>query len=77
MMQIYTNGTYAAAMHRVVLPSTAKRLSAGFFTFPNMDATIAPLPAMITKDRPQQYEATTPRQFISRKFEAVGGSRSK
>lgn len=55
MMKVYTNGAYAAALHRVVLPSPAKRLSAAFFTFPNMDATIAPLPAMITKDRTQQY----------------------
>ncbi len=71
VMQMYTNGAYTAAMHRVLLTSPAKRLSAAFFMFPNMDATIVPLPALITKGRPQQYEATTPRQFISSKFEAV------
>lgn len=70
-MKIYTNGAYSAAMHRVVLASPAMRLSAVFFAFPNMDATIAPLPAMVTADRPQQYQATTPRQFISMKFQAA------
>jgi isopenicillin N synthase-like dioxygenase len=55
MMQVWSNDTYKAAVHRVKAMTKSKRYSIPFFLNPAANANISPLPTVITDEQPQRY----------------------
>lgn len=58
IMAIWSNGTWADTMHRVVYPETTAarpRISLPFFQSPNRDAMIQPVPTRVGPDRPALF----------------------
>ncbi|KAG8502261.1 hypothetical protein CXB51_002058 [Gossypium anomalum] len=59
MLQIWSNGRYKSAEHRVRTTSTKSRVSIPIFTCPQSTQKIAPLPQVVKKDGIARY-----REFI-------------
>lgn len=57
MMQVWSNDTYTAAVHRVQAMTTSKRYSIPFFLNPSAEALVSPLPSVVTPQRPKRYSA--------------------
>ncbi|MEH6567459.1 MAG: 2OG-Fe(II) oxygenase family protein [Halioglobus sp.] len=55
MMQVWSNDTYKAAVHRVQAMTNSKRYSVPFFLNPAANAQISPLPTVITDEQPNRY----------------------
>lgn len=55
MMQVWSNDTYKAAVHRVQAMTTSKRYSIPFFLNPAASAQISPLPTVVTHEQPSLY----------------------
>jgi isopenicillin N synthase-like dioxygenase len=55
MMQVWSNDTYTAAVHRVQAMTRSKRYSIPFFLNPAAHAHIGPLPTVISDQRPALY----------------------
>lgn len=55
MMQVWSNDTYKAAVHRVQPMTSSKRYSIPFFLNPAASAQISPLPTVITDAQPKLY----------------------
>lgn len=56
MMQVWSNDRFTAALHRVAPRTAAQRYSLPYFFNPTYSTDYAPLPGMITSDRPARYE---------------------
>ena len=54
-MQIITNGIYPSIEHRATVNSEKERISVATFYGPNMQAMLAPVPSLVTEERPAQY----------------------
>lgn len=54
-MQVLSNGNYKSVEHRVVVNSSAERVSLAFFYNPKGDKTIEPALELITPELPAQY----------------------
>ncbi|MDQ8205471.1 2OG-Fe(II) oxygenase family protein [Pelagicoccus sp. SDUM812003] len=70
----WTNDVYRSTAHRVqVRPSAAKsgRLSIAFFSDPDPDVVIDPLPSCISEDNPSRYAAITAEEHINAKIAAT------
>ena len=60
MMQAWTNDRYRAAIHRVVPMTTQRRFSIPYFSNPQRDAIIEPIPELCTagpRYRPIQWRS--------------------
>lgn len=57
IVQVWSNDSYHAALHRVVASSDIPRFSAPFFFNPAYRANYEPLPSTITADHPAHYRA--------------------
>lgn len=55
VLQITTNGIYASIEHRATVNSEKERISLATFYGPNMQATLAPAPSLVTPERPAQF----------------------
>lgn len=69
MMQVWSNDRYRAALHRVQAMETSKRYSIPFFFNPPAEAQIAPLPSMVTEDRPCRYRCIDWAEFRGKRSE--------
>ncbi len=63
MIQVWSNDQYRAALHRVITNPSAARYSVPFFLNPSWEATYAPLPGTITRERPARYRPIAWREF--------------
>jgi len=54
-LQIITNGIYPSIEHRATVNSEKERISVATFYGPNMQAMLAPVPSLVTEERPAQY----------------------
>lgn len=57
--QVLSNGVYKSVEHRVMVSSTAERLSMAFFYNPRSDMPLAPIAELITSERPALYQPMT------------------
>lgn len=55
MMQVWSNDRYRAAVHRVRAMETSDRYSVPFFFNPAADASIEPLPSVVSANTPARY----------------------
>lgn len=56
IVQVWSNDQYVAALHRVVASAKKERFSIPFFLSPDYRTNYAPVPTMITDDRPARYK---------------------
>lgn len=56
MMQVWSNDTYKAAIHRVLAMDSRERYSIPFFFNPAADCKVCPLPSVIGDERPALYD---------------------
>lgn len=57
IVQVWSNDQYVAALHRVIASAEKARFSIPFFLSPNFRTNYAPVPTMITDERPARYKA--------------------
>jgi len=57
MMQVLSNDTYRAAMHRVVAMVDRDRYSIPFFFNPAAATEVSPLPSVVSEERPSRYRS--------------------
>ncbi|KAJ4764191.1 2-oxoglutarate (2OG) and Fe(II)-dependent oxygenase superfamily protein [Rhynchospora pubera] len=57
--QVLSNGAYKSVEHRVMVSSTAERLSMAFFYNPCSDIPLAPIPQLVMPDRPPLFQPMT------------------
>ena len=50
LMQILSNGEYSSIEHRAMVNPKKERLSIAGFYYPNMKATVGPLPDLVKED---------------------------
>ena len=55
MMQVWSNDIYQAAVHRVLAMKDRDRYSIPFFFNPSANTKVAPLPSVVSGDRPARY----------------------
>ncbi|ODN05901.1 hypothetical protein Ocin01_00781 [Orchesella cincta] len=55
MMQVWSNGTFKAPVHRVLANSESERLSVPFFFNPSYETTVEPLDQCVSNDIPRHY----------------------
>jgi isopenicillin N synthase-like dioxygenase len=55
MMQVWSNDIYQAAIHRVLAMSESDRFSIPFFFNPSASTDVAPLPSVVSRERPARY----------------------
>lgn len=55
MMQVWSNDTYQAAIHRVLAMERCDRYSIPFFFNPAADTRVGPLPSVVSESRPGRY----------------------
>lgn len=65
LMQYWTNDIFRSTRHRVGIPSDKARLgrdrySIAFFSHPNDDVDVSPLPSCVSADNPAHYPTDTP-----------------
>lgn len=58
-MQVLTNATYRSVEHRVMVNAADERLSLALFYNPKSDLPLAPLPELVSPDRPALYKPMT------------------
>lgn len=69
-MQVLTNATYRSVEHRVTVNAAEERLSVALFYNPRSDLPLAPMPELVSPDRPPLYSPMTfndYRMYIRRK----------
>ncbi len=57
MMQVWSNDRFTAALHRVAPRTAAERYSLPYFFNPAYSTDYAPLPGMVSADRPARYRS--------------------
>lgn len=57
MMQVWSNDTYQAAIHRVLAMRSQDRFSIPFFFNPVAGTTVEPLPSTVSAGRPSRYSS--------------------
>ncbi|MCB1689258.1 MAG: hypothetical protein KDI33_12250 [Halioglobus sp.] len=67
MMQVWSNDTYKAPVHRVLAMDSRERYSIPFFLNPAADSRIGPLPSTISAGNPQHYKPITWGEFRQRR----------
>jgi len=55
MMQVWSNDTYHAAIHRVLAMDSIARYSLPFFFNPSASSQVSPLPTVVNEQRPSHY----------------------
>ncbi|OAY74284.1 1-aminocyclopropane-1-carboxylate oxidase 1 [Ananas comosus] len=58
-IQVLSNAVYRSVEHRVLVSATDERLSMAFFYNPRSDLPLAPVPELVTPDRPALYQPMT------------------
>ena len=58
-MQVLTNATYRSVEHRVMVNAAEERLSVALFYNPRSDLPLAPLPELVSPERPSLYSPMT------------------
>jgi isopenicillin N synthase-like dioxygenase len=67
IVQVWSNDTYRAALHRVIVQPQAERYTAAFFLNPSYGAEYAPLPTMIGAGSPARYRPINWGEFRARR----------
>ncbi|MDH3221568.1 MAG: hypothetical protein OEO19_18705 [Gammaproteobacteria bacterium] len=57
MMQVWSNDTYRAAIHRVLAMDAHERYSIPFFFNPAAACRVSPLPSVVSEQNPARYDA--------------------
>lgn len=63
MMQVWSNDTYQAAMHRVLAMESCDRYSIPFFFNPSAETRVSPLPTVVSDSRPSAYRTINWAEF--------------
>lgn len=58
-MQVLSNGNYKSVEHRVIVNSSAERVSLAFFYNPKGDKKIEPIKELVTENSPSLYPPMT------------------
>ncbi|KAJ3699508.1 hypothetical protein LUZ61_003213 [Rhynchospora tenuis] len=58
-IEVLSNGVYKSVEHRVMVSSTAERLSMAFFYNPCSDIPLAPIPELVIPDQPPMFQPMT------------------
>lgn len=69
MVQVWSNDEYFAALHRVIASRERPRFSIPFFLSPPYRMNYAPLPTMVSEDRPARYREINWGEFRARRAE--------
>lgn len=67
IVQVWSNDTYKAALHRVRANASRVRSSAPFFLNPAYDTDYAPLPSMVSEANPPRYRSINWGEFRSQR----------
>lgn len=67
IVQVWSNDQYFAALHRVIASAEKSRFSIPFFLSPEYRTCYAPVPTMITEDRPARYKEINWGEFRKRR----------
>lgn len=67
MVQVWSNDSYKAALHRVIANAEAERFSVPFFFCPAYSADYAPLPTMIDRHTPPRYRTINWGEFYEKR----------
>lgn len=67
IVQVWSNDHYFAALHRVVASAEKERFSIPFFLNPDYRTNYAPVPTMISADRPARYQEINWGEFRKRR----------
>jgi isopenicillin N synthase-like dioxygenase len=72
LLSRWTNGRWRSTGHRVVPPGGppphAARLSLAFFSSPNWDTVVRPLPTCVDEDHPPRYDPVDSGSFLRDKL---------
>jgi isopenicillin N synthase-like dioxygenase len=58
-LQVLTNATYRSVEHRVMVNADEDRLSVALFYNPRSDLPLAPMPELVSPERPPLYKPMT------------------
>jgi len=67
VVQVWSNDQYFAALHRVIASAEKARFSIPFFLNPTQRTNYAPIPTMVTADRPARYQEINWGEFRKRR----------
>jgi isopenicillin N synthase-like dioxygenase len=67
IVQVWSNDRYFAALHRVIASAEKSRFSVPFFLSPDYRTNYAPVPTMVTGDRPARYKEINWGEFRRRR----------
>ncbi|XP_059071734.1 flavonol synthase/flavanone 3-hydroxylase-like [Cryptomeria japonica] len=67
-LEIISNGNYKSIEHRSLVHKDRARMSWALFCFPQDEAIISPLPALIDKDHPAVYQGSSSKEYMQRFF---------
>ena len=67
--QVWSNDLYFAALHRVIASAEKSRFSIPFFLSPAYRTNYAPVPTMVTTERPARYKEINWGEFRKRRTE--------
>jgi isopenicillin N synthase-like dioxygenase len=67
MVEVWSNGLYPAALHRVLAMEHADRYSIAFFYNPSYQAVVTPLDAVLNTQAPAQFRAISWGEFRRRR----------
>ena len=69
IVQVWSNDTYFAALHRVIASANRPRFSIPFFLNPGYATNYAPVPAMISATTPARYKTINWGEFRTRRIQ--------
>jgi len=72
MMMWWTNGEFLSNAHRVRNRAAVERFSLPFFTNPDRDVIVAPLPEIVARTGPPRYEPVKVSEHLARFYEKLG-----
>ncbi|KAK7309930.1 hypothetical protein RJT34_07064 [Clitoria ternatea] len=65
MLEILTNGIYQSIEHRAMVNSVKERISIATFHRPPMNSIIAPIPSLVTPEKPALYKRIVAADYIN------------
>jgi len=66
-MQVWSNDSYQAAVHRVLPMESTDRYSIPFFFNPAAATEVSPLPSVVSDERPARYRPVNWAEFRGRR----------
>ncbi|CAL1400743.1 unnamed protein product [Linum trigynum] len=71
ILEVFSNGVYESAEHRVSVNPDKERISMAFFVNPKLEADIGPAASLVTKNPPCRFKTISTEQYFNNFFGRV------